>query len=73
MERKELLTALAINYLAEKEQDRVYQREISTPHAMALGKFLGACMVLNLDFEENEKGITIVTHIKRKVIAMVED
>lgn len=72
MERKELLTALSINYLNEKENDRAWQRERSTSHVMALGKLQGACMALNLDFEESNKGICIVTQIRRKVITTIE-
>lgn len=72
MEREKLLVALAFNYLREKENDIVWQRERSTSHAIALGKLQGACMALNLDYEENVEGISIVTQSRRKVIATVK-
>lgn len=72
MNRQELVKVLAQNYLSEKENDKVWQREHSTSYMLALGKLQGACMALNLDFEENQKGISIVTQCRRKVIATIE-
>ncbi|QUH20420.1 hypothetical protein [Alkaliphilus sp. B6464] len=70
--RKELLDALAINYLCEKENNTVFERENSQGYSLALGKFQGACMALNLDFEESENGIVIVTQGARKVISAIK-
>lgn len=72
MGRKELLNALAFNYLREKENNMVFDRENSQGYLIALGKLQGACMALNLDFEETDKGITIVTQNRRKIVTSIE-
>jgi hypothetical protein len=72
-ERKELLDALAMNYLGEKRNNQVFGRENSQGYSIALGKLLGACMALNLDFEENDKGINIITQGRRKVVTTIEE
>ena len=72
MDRKELLEALALNYIVTKENNIVFEREDSNSYAIALGKLQGACMALNLDFEETERDLTIVTQSRRKVIAKID-
>ncbi|WP_232698616.1 hypothetical protein [Brevibacillus daliensis] len=71
-ERKVLLDALALNYLIEKENSRVWQREKSSSYSKAQGELQGACMALNLDFEEQDGTLTIYTRNRRKIVAKVD-
>lgn len=73
MEREELLYLLVSNYFYEKENNIVWQRENSTGFSIALGKLQGACMALNLDFEEKENEIVLFTQTSRKVVMTVEN
>lgn len=70
-ERKELMDALATNYLCEKRNNHVWQRENSVGYSIAFGKLQGACMALNLEFEENEKGVFVLTRNRRNVITTI--
>lgn len=70
-ERKELIYTLALNYLLEKENKKVWQREDNIGFTMARGKLTGACMAFELDYEEAENSLTIFTRGKKKVVTKV--
>lgn len=71
-EKKDLLDILAQNYIYQKEQDKVWQREHGETYTLALGKLRGACMALKLDFEETDKDLTILTQNRRKTVTKIE-
>ncbi|MCT8978288.1 hypothetical protein N4T77_17000 [Clostridium sp. CX1] len=71
-EREELMYALAFNYLTEKMNDKVWQRERSQGYSMALGKLQGACMALKLDFSETENSVIVFTANREKLVTKVE-
>lgn len=60
-DRTEIIQTLAITYLREKEDSKVWQRDDSRGCLLALGKLQGACIALGLDFEELETGIVVFT------------
>jgi len=71
-ERKELMDTLATIYITEKRNSQVYEREESRGYYIALGKLQGACMALNLDFHETNKGLAIFTRSRRKIIVNIK-
>lgn len=71
LERKELIDALAQNYIYEKAQNEVWQRENGYAYTLAFGKLQGTCMALQLDFEETQNCFTVFTRGKRKVITKI--
>ncbi len=71
-DRKSLLEALVQNYLSEQENNKVQQRENSDGYSIALGKLIGACMALNLELEETDKAINILTRNRKKMIVKLE-
>lgn len=70
-ERAEMMQTLAITYLREKELSKVWQRDDSRSCLLSSGKLQGACMALDLDFEESDKGIVIFTRSRRKSVVSV--
>lgn len=70
-EKKELVDTLAQNYISEKENDKVWQREKSSGHLLSLGKLLGVCTAFQFDVEETNKTLTIFTRSKRKIITKI--
>lgn len=71
-DRVEILQTLAITYLREKENSKVWHKDHSRGCLLALGKLQGACMAFDLDFEEVETGIVIFTRNRRKTVVNVE-
>lgn len=70
--REELIYILAQNYLLEKVRNKVFQRENSESYTYAKGQLTGACMALNLDFEETNERIVIFTQGRKKYVTKVE-
>jgi len=68
-EKKDLISALAQNYLFEKENDQVWQREHSFAYAMSLGKLLGACSALGYELEETKDYLTIIS--KKRIVIQI--
>jgi hypothetical protein len=71
-ERHELIAMLVQNYVIEKERCKVWDREITSSYAIAQGQLQGACMALNLDFEESQNVLTVYTNDNRKIVLTVD-
>ena len=71
-ERKELIDTLAIIYISEKENSRVWGREQSSGYYIALGKLQGACMAFRLDFTETEKCLVVTTRSERNIVTKID-
>ncbi|CAI8947936.1 conserved hypothetical protein [Brevibacillus sp. IT-7CA2] len=72
MSRQDLLNGLAQNYLIEKEKNKIWNRENSSSYSIAQGQLTGACMALNLDFEESDRTVTIFTRDRKRVVTKME-
>lgn len=72
LERRDLMYALGLKYLIEKEKNQVYQRENSDSYTYSKGQLTGACMALELSFEETKNGLIIFTENKKKRIVKIE-
>jgi len=71
IERKQLIDDLIYNYLSEKANNKVHQRERSQGLSMALGKLIGVCMAFKLDIEETKESVTILTREKKKIVTKI--
>lgn len=67
-DRDNLLFSLIQNYVFEKNNCVVYNREISPSLSYATGKLIGALTALNLDMVENDDSIIIMTRNKNKQV-----
>jgi hypothetical protein len=71
LERKHLIDILVQNYIYEKEQNKIWQRERSQAYTLATGKLQGVCMALRLELEETKNCLTIFTASKKKIITKI--
>ena len=71
-ERSDLMYALGLNYLLEKERSKVWQREDSRGYIMAWGKLTGACMAFKLDYKEEKNSLIIFTSGKKRIVTEVK-
>ena len=71
-DRDELIYALAFQYLGEKANDFVWQRERGEGYCFALGKLLGACTAFDLELEETDEYVSIFTRKNKKIIVKLE-
>lgn len=67
-DREDLLIALIRNYVLEKKECVVFNREIAESLSFATGKLIGALTVLELDMEEDDNFIIITTRKNKKQI-----
>ena len=67
-DRHDLLVGLVFNYITRKHENQVHLRENNSSYMLAKGELLGACMALELDIEEQDGYITLLTRDKRKVV-----
>lgn len=70
-DRKDFMNSLIIDYIKEREINKVWQRENSSGYSIAIGKLQGACMALSLDYTETEDKITLFTASKKKIITVI--
>lgn len=58
-ERDEIIRSLVHDYWANKDNDMVWHREMSSGYYISLGKLLGFLTAFELDMEEDENSIVI--------------
>ncbi len=70
--RKIVIEALLINYLQARENNNIRGlREDSANFLMGLGELKGACMALELDWEETDTYLTVFTQKRKKIIVKI--
>ncbi|MFB5759039.1 hypothetical protein [Paenibacillus medicaginis] len=69
-EKKELLEVLAQDYIYEKEQNKVWQREDGFYYGIALGKLLGACTAFK--YELNVSNDVIKIYNRKQTVVEIE-
>lgn len=72
LERNEFIQTLVQNYTIEKYKNAVFQRENAEAYTYAKGELIGACMALGLDIEETKDVLTVITRVKKKIVAQAE-
>lgn len=69
-ERDDCLYALVEQYIAQQQQDRVYQREQSSAYTFAKGKLVGFCTAYQYEIVETETFVQINSNAKRVLLRM---
>ena len=69
-ERDDCLYSLMNQYIAEQQQNRVYNRESSSAYTFAKGKLVGFCTVCQYEIVETDSFIQIESKAGRLLIRM---
>jgi len=71
-EKDDCLYSLVNQYIAQQQQNRVYQRENSDAYTYAKGVLVGFCTAFQYEIKENDKNVDIVTKSGRLMLRMVK-